>query len=65
MTNRHVLELLVVRGDSKLKLRVDAVAFLFVQTKLEDTHFKNTGVRSIPIRAFDLQEEKVKEMQAS
>jgi hypothetical protein len=62
MTNRHVLDLLVVREDSKLKLRVDAVAFLFVQTKLEDTHFKNAGVRSIPIRAFDLQEQKVKEI---
>jgi hypothetical protein len=62
MTNRHVLECLLTREDNKLKLKVDAVAFLFVQTKLQDSHFKNAGIRSIPIRKFDLRQEAQKEL---
>jgi S1-C subfamily serine protease len=66
MTNRHVLEVLVKREDDKLKLRFgDAVVFLFAQTKLEDSHFKNAGIRAVPIREFDLQKEEEKKVQRS
>ena len=64
MTNRHVLEVLVKREGDKLKLRLsDAVVFLFAQTKLEDSHFKNAGIRAVPIRKFDLQREGEKKVQ--
>jgi S1-C subfamily serine protease len=41
----------------------DAVVFLFAQTKLEDSHFKNAGIRAIPIRKFDLGKEEEKKVQ--
>ena len=63
MTNRHVLEPLVDKEHDKIEPRLNATAFLFAQTKLEDNHFKNAGIQSIQIRQVIFPVDEVKKQQ--
>ena len=58
MTNRHVIEPLLAQKQGKVDVRVDATAFLFVKMQLADPHFKNAGIRGIPISQIRFPENK-------